>query len=244
MRALIIFILLLSLPAFSNSFEKANQLYQKQDFIGAKKLYINLLEQGFNNWELHYNLGNCYFKTKEVAPAILHWEKALLRNTNCEDCRYNISIANLSTIDKIEPLPSFFLRTILQEIRGTFTSENWAILTNSFAFLALLGWLLFMGIVRQQYKKPGMVLLLSAGIFTLISYALANSQQNFESRKFAVVFAPNAYIKHAPSKQSADAFILHAGTKFETLDKVANWTKIRLADGKIGWIQNDLFSEI
>jgi SH3-like domain-containing protein len=34
-------------------------------------------------------------------------------------------------------------------------------------------------------------------------------------------------------------FTLHEGTKVLVLDSVDNWKKIRIADGKIGWISTE-----
>ena len=38
---------------------------------------------------------------------------------------------------------------------------------------------------------------------------------------------------------SDEIFTLHEGTKVLVLDSVDNWKKIRIADGKIGWIISD-----
>ena len=38
---------------------------------------------------------------------------------------------------------------------------------------------------------------------------------------------------------SEEVFILHEGTKVFVLDALDNWKKIKLADGKLGWIIAD-----
>ena len=60
-----------------------------------------------------------------------------------------------------------------------------------------------------------------------------------QNSNFAIVFAPNVYIKSAPDEQSTDLFILHEGIKVEIIDKVGEWQKLRLADGKVGWIKEE-----
>ena len=54
----------------------------------------------------------------------------------------------------------------------------------------------------------------------------------------------NAYVKSAPSTQSEDLFILHEGTKVLVLETFNNWTKIKLSDGMIGWLESDVVEEI
>jgi len=55
----------------------------------------------------------------------------------------------------------------------------------------------------------------------------------------AIVFAQETKIKSEPNLRSTEAFVLHEGTKVQVLDTVNNWKKIKLTDGKTGWIAND-----
>ena len=48
--------------AAQSKFDVANGLYQKNDFKGAAQLYESVLQSGEESAELHYNLGNCYYK--------------------------------------------------------------------------------------------------------------------------------------------------------------------------------------
>jgi SH3-like domain-containing protein len=43
-------------------------------------------------------------------------------------------------------------------------------------------------------------------------------------------------VKSSPDDSSKDEFIIHEGLKVRLEDKVDDWIKIRLADGKIGWV--------
>ncbi len=44
-------------------------------------------------------------------------------------------------------------------------------------------------------------------------------------------------VKSSPDSSSKDEFVIHEGLKVRLEDKVDEWVKIRLADGKIGWIR-------
>ena len=52
----------------------------------------------------------------------------------------------------------------------------------------------------------------------------------------AIVFAEESKIKTEPNLRSEEAFKLHEGTKVQVLDTVDDWKKIKLSDGKTGWI--------
>ena len=43
-------------------------------------------------------------------------------------------------------------------------------------------------------------------------------------------------MKSAPDAGSTDLFVLHAGVRVDLLDRVGEWRKVRLADGKVGWL--------
>ena len=63
------------------------------------------------------------------------------------------------------------------------------------------------------------------------------NQYNFaKNNKVAIVFAEETSVRNAPTLNSEEVFTLHEGTKVTVLDSIDDWKKIKLADGKIGWI--------
>ena len=75
-------------------------------------------------------------------------------------------------------------------------------------------------------------LLLSAGGFA----GAAQQYQHEHNDRTAIIFSQSVSIKSSPDAQSTDLFVLHEGVKVDLLDAVGEWRKIRLADGKIGWL--------
>jgi hypothetical protein len=53
----------------------------------------------------------------------------------------------------------------------------------------------------------------------------------------AVVMAQIVTVKNSPDPKSSDAFVLHGGVKVRLIDRVGSWSKVRLADGKVGWLE-------
>ena len=60
----------------------------------------------------------------------------------------------------------------------------------------------------------------------------------------AIIFSPAAEVKNAPTKSSDVYFELHEGTKVLILETLDNWKKIKIADGKMGWIDTAAIKEI
>jgi len=57
-------------------FDQGNSSYQEGDFAAAEKYYRQVLQSGFENGSLYFNLGNACFKQKKLGEAIYYWEKA------------------------------------------------------------------------------------------------------------------------------------------------------------------------
>jgi uncharacterized protein YgiM (DUF1202 family) len=89
-----------------------------------------------------------------------------------------------------------------------------------------------------------------AGIILCLIVVISSFYLAYESNIYlketneGVVLAPSVYVKSSPDKESLDAFILHEGTKFTILDNLSNWTKIKIANGNIGWVEENVFQKI
>ena len=77
-RYLTIYIVLLSfsIPAFADHnvhlFKKGNEFYELGQYQEAIKNFEEIIDNGYESWELYYNLGNAYFKNKQLGKAILN----------------------------------------------------------------------------------------------------------------------------------------------------------------------------
>ena len=82
-------------------------------------------------------------------------------------------------------------------------------------------------------------------LMSFSSFALAvNQQQRGRSSDAAIVMASSSYVKSAPDAGASDLFMIHEGVRIQILDHVGDWNKIRLEDGKVGWIVKDSFEKI
>src|SRR5690606_5719538 len=71
--------------------------------------FKEVLDAGYVSASLYYNIGNAYYKLDDIPSALLYYEKALRLAPGDEDIRFNIQLASLKTVDKIEDIPVFFL---------------------------------------------------------------------------------------------------------------------------------------
>jgi tetratricopeptide (TPR) repeat protein len=237
--------LLLTCIAFSDpvsDYKKANEYYQKQDYENAIKGYETLLKEDHVSPDIYYNLGNAYYKTGNVSHALLNYERAHKLLPDDEDINFNLKIASLKVVDKMETVPEIFYKRWIKDIAVEFNTATWT------KFLLASVWLtfIFLGIYvvasSASLKKSGFIF---AVIFLIITFCIFALTQKSYSMLYvdqqAIIMSPSVYVKSSPDEKGSDQFLLHEGTKVEVLDEFADWKKIRIANGSIGWLkQNEI----
>ncbi len=218
-------------------FEQANQLYRSGDYQKASQSYEQIVSTGIENTFLYYNLGNSYYKLKEYPSAILNYERAKRLTPNDEEIEHNLHLANLRVVDKIEPVPQLFILEWWKMFVNLFSSDGWGWLAISFLWgSALCGILLLL--LRIDILRRVLLLLSTLTLFlSILGFVGMAQRHSIENEQYAIVFAQSVSIKSAPDAQSTDLFVIHEGVKAQILDTVGEWKKIKLLDGKIGWMQ-------
>lgn len=236
---LTLLLILVSVLGFSQQegFEKANNLYSNDKFEEAIEAYERILDKGFHSATLYYNLANAHYKLSHVAESIYYYEKALQLDPNNEDIQNNLGFAKKMTIDAIEVIPQSGFSKMFNNIVGSFTYNTWAKIAVGFAFLFIVAFIIYYTAYSTSQKRSFFVISMFSLLFMLLSVLFAYQQESFvKNNNFGIVFAKETSIKAAPKQGSNESFKLHEGTKVKLLETVGNWHKIRLTDGKVGWI--------
>jgi len=105
----------------------------------------------------------------------------------------------------------------------------------SFIFGGLIIGFLLSGDMRvKRYllftSAPFLVVLLFGVFLAFLRY---NAEKH---RDYAIVTIPVSGIKNSPEDGVKDAFVVHEGLKVKIEDGVDKWYRIRLEDGKVGWV--------
>lgn len=222
----------------SLQFEQANQLYRNGDYQKSSQMYEQIIKNGYESPAIYYNLGNSYFKLQNVPAAILNFERAKKLSPNDEDINYNLRLTNLKVIDKIEPVPQLFFINWWQSFINLFSSEDWAVVGIILLWLTAVCCVILY--VVRNFILQRIAFIFAVIIFSVSIIAFIGMYQRYQieqNEQFAIVFSQIVSVKSAPDSQSTDLFVLHEGVKLEFLDAVGEWRKIRLVDGKMGWIE-------
>jgi len=219
----------------------ANQLYETGQYVQAAQAYQQLVDQGYADSALFYNLGNAYFKQGDSGRAILNYRRAERLAPRDADIQANLALARAQSLDQLEETSnsSGFFGNLAAVTAGWLTLNELAIITLGlwmlFAFL-VIG---FGGSKRGSGLREGIgyalvvaSLLLAVGLVGLVSRLhMTNTSPE------AVVVAQEAAVTSGPGPQYVTEFSLHSGTEVSIVETRENWVRLGVADGELqGWV--------
>jgi len=248
----IVFIILLSLSGGQleaqvpdSLFAAANKSYQQEMYMEALEGYQNIEKLDLKSADLYFNMANIYYKTNQVAPAVYYYEKALKLAPNNKDIQFNLKFANRMIMDNIEPLPKSIWQKFMDGIILNFTYETWAKISVSLAFVFAILFLMYHFSYSTGKKRLYFITSILSVIFVTTSLFFAyRNKHHVDNNIEAIIFSSEAAVKSAPTNSSEVYFELHEGTKVIILETLDNWKKIKIADGKMGWIDTKALKEI
>ena len=217
---------------------RGNQAYQEGAYPAAIEAYEAVRDAGYTSAGLEYNLGNAYFKTGELGRAILHWERAVELDPGDADARANLELARGLTTDAIEPLPEFWLFSLV---------GWWIDLVPRALLLALvaLGWIgCTGGIVARVLargdggRRLGTWLASAGGLIVVVfGTSLVVRELGIGRADRAVIMVDAVAVRSAPAQDDdLTLFEVHEGTRVRLDQRTGEWVEVVLDDGKVGWI--------
>ena len=217
---------------------QANQLYEAGQFSEAAVAYQSLVDAGFENGTLFFNLGNAYFKQEDWGNAILNYRRAQRITPRDPDIWANLTLARAHTVDQIEAEGQVFFSQLLK------VPEQWLTL-NELAIVTLALWFVLIGLIilitrlpseawKQRFSYLTVVtgVLLGIGILSMASWLyLSNTQPD------GVIVALEVDVTSGPGDQYIKEFTVHSGTEIGILEERSNWVRITLPGGQLqGWV--------
>lgn len=247
-KIFLISVLFIGFSTYANNnavIDTANSLYTQGRFEQAIDAYNSIIKTGLVAPELYYNLGNAYFKSNNFAMAILNYERALKLNYDDPDIIFNLNLANTYVIDKIEPMPEFFMLTWQKNIRALFSPNNWTIISMATFGIAIVLLLMFFLSQKTAMRKISFWLGIFILLISVITFNIARktkwSQQN---EPYAIIITPAVVATSSPSDSGTELFLIHEGLKVQVIDKVGNYKAIKLINGNVGWVKGSDLIEI
>ena len=238
----IFIILFLSLPLLavevetSKIYENGMDAYRKGQYDLAIQEFESILLDNWDSPELYYNLGNAFYRSGNIAGAVWAFESCLKLSPTHEDAKYNLRLANLKVIDRMDlPEPPFYLKWYLG-IKGRYTPSKWL-------NISLFIFLIFSIIMRTSHMTSSLILQHLRGsiivVFFVSLFLTIHSIWTDNSLSLGVIYATKVEAHSEPNVFSTRLFEVHEGLRVSINQAVDDWVEIELLDGKTGWIENN-----
>jgi len=226
-------------------FEQANTSYREGNYQEALIKYHTIDSLNKQSADLYYNLGNTYYKLNQIAPSIYYLEKALQIDPLHVDAKHNLIFAQRMTIDAFEELPKSVFQKFNERVIYSLSYNTWAQISVILALLLALLFLMYYFTsytVRKRLFFTGSIISFLLFLFSL-SFTI-KAKDNIINNQPAIIFSTKVTVKAEPTSKSSEIFELHEGTKVQILEQIDAWYKIKIADGKVGWISENSLKKI
>ncbi|MXW65749.1 MAG: tetratricopeptide repeat protein [Gemmatimonadales bacterium] len=223
--------------ALADRFQAGNRLYQAGDHEGALEAWLGLYEDGFESGELHYNIGNAYFRLGELGRAILFYERARVALPRDESVRTNLALARSLTADQITPLPGFWV----PRVAGwsvQLVPRAWLIAIVALGYLGLASILLYRLLSTGPPRWTRHAAVAAAALTFVVGANLLVREFSIGRAERGVILQTEAAVQSAPSDDpSLQLFTIHEGAVVRIDRRSSDWLEIVLEDGKVGWVR-------
>jgi len=218
--------------------EDANKAYNQAKYDSALLLYHQIEEAGYHSAALYYNMGNAYYRSEDLASAILQYEKAIRLAPDNEDIQYNLQHCNQLIKDKIEATPPIFYIRWWNGFSMLLTPSQWAIsILVLICFVCTsIGFYLFLHSYTARKTSFLSALLLIVFTITAFGAAIYRNKQIHQNNQ-AIIFTYTLNVKASPDDNSSTLFVIHEGLKVKLTDKIGEWHEIKIPNGDKGWVK-------
>jgi tetratricopeptide (TPR) repeat protein len=230
--------------AEDTALSRAAEAYRSANYEEAIRLYESQLKLMPDNADLHYNLGNAYFKAGRIGGAVLHYEKAALLAPSDQAIQHNLQIARNKVTDNVAPLTPFFLSRWWNGLGALLSPDVWSVLGLCLLWASATGWIVFWWAAASRRRRIGMWIGIVGLLSAILPFALAASRAaKLKHSGYAVVMSEGARLHSAPEAQQT-LEPLNEGYKVELLDAIGDWRKVQLPNGDEGWVEARVLTEI
>ena len=216
----------------------ANNLYETGHYTEAVQIYEQLIDQGYRDSALFYNLGNTYFQQRDYARAILNYRRASLLEPRDQYIQDNLNLAqekaNLE-IPAIAPGPL----TVVADLTSRWLNLNeTAILAIGLWFIASLlffSWRLFSNENSASALRNGGIGF--ASLLLLVMLSLGGRLLIEKNNPEGIVVAPVVALRSEPGDQYATGVEIKAGAPVDLLEQRGDWIHLSgPGDSFNGWV--------
>lgn len=214
-------------------FATANAAYAQERYTQAVEMYEDLLDTGYTNRALYYNLGNAYARLNRLGAAIRYYEKAKRLRPNDPRIAHNL--------EQVRRRAEVYPERLRQKTGGVQDLvQGWSPMALFVAGGLLLCSGAAVGIVWTRPHRPNggrhpLVWGLAVAGLLLVAGAMGTSYlQSLD--QYAVVVTPEAVLRERPRAEASSDTTLTEGTLLEVRSRTGRWYEVQRTDDVTGWL--------
>jgi tetratricopeptide (TPR) repeat protein len=211
--------------------EKAASLYRR-----AVMRFETIVTKGrIRNGKLYFNIGNAYFRMKDIGRAILYYRRAAQYIPNDRNLCHNLVYARMKRIDAMSQNPATHAsKTIL------FRHYDFSMPVKVTLFSVFFVTIWILAGIRIFFRKPflGWGLLFAVLLTVLLGGSLLAGVISLHSERPGVIIEESLTARQGDADIYASSFTepLHAGTELNILERRNNWYHVEFPDSRRCWI--------
>jgi tetratricopeptide (TPR) repeat protein len=231
---LLLFLATTGSAAIQDDFSTANGHYGAGRYDEALKIYLQINRQ-LTNWQVLYNIGNCYFKLDQPLAAKIYFLRARKFRPLDRSIARNIAIVNKNFKDVIAPeTPDFILRTI-QVIEARLSLNT----LSRFLLAAILLLNIFLFLLLKKGRQKKIIYGLAFSLFLSLALGAYHYDRISSQRQMsmAVISEENSVLRSGPGKSNTELFKINPGLEVKILDRSRDWVQVSASPQVAGWIE-------
>jgi hypothetical protein len=226
-----------------SAFREANGLYAQGKHEEAAALYQSIIDGGFRNADVYYNLGNALYMSGDISGAVLSYERALRLSGSLADAAANLEFIREQLADRqvreggamSEALDRFLLRVDVGRMA---------------AIVSLLYFIVIACVIAGVLRGAFPPWLVRSIVVVLAALAVSGGILTYRIHrtsavKEAVIVVTDVPVRTGPGDDFVLEFRLHEGTKVRLRESRDNWARVSVEGTDLeGWLPENSIEEI
>jgi len=239
----IILLLLITFNIFSTDtldgiFQEAVKSFENKEYEKSLDLFLSIENEGIENPDLYYNIGNCYFRLNKIGSAILYFKRALKIDQNHSASVRNLDFVLTFAQDKQTEEGTDPISTLWNKLLNVLSLNTLAILILIF-FLIGITFLILMLTRFRNREKTAIIFSFSISMIFILLFSVISiiKWEQYSGEAEAVLTSKSAIGFSGPGEEFTRVFTIHEGMIFDIEKTEGKWSLIKLPNGLGGWIQ-------
>lgn len=219
--------------------------YSAKDYAQAARLFEQVTQSDSSEMELtqrgnlHYNLGNCYYRLKDYPHAVLAYQRALRFNPADDDAAFNLELTQSKLTDRFDaPSEMFFISWVRHWMQSQ-NYQTWGHWALAGMLLTLVGIALCLFGRKIWLRKIALACSVFLVIATIVLHIFAAVQHSRFVEEQQVVVMQSCDTYATPTLSGKKVRTLNEGTTLRVVETYSNhWIHIEMPDGREAWMQD------